>query len=63
MAGVEVTDVGPGMLPLRDTRLDDTHGRGLILDDALSDAWGMSSDQGSKTVWFELKASPAGDVA
>ncbi|WP_437114741.1 ATP-binding protein [Streptomyces longispororuber] len=36
---------------------DGTHGRGLMLVQALADAWGVSAHGVGKSVWFELDAS------
>ncbi|MER5932977.1 ATP-binding protein [Streptomyces sp. NPDC002054] len=33
---------------------DGTHGRGLMLVQALADAWGVDPADGGKVVWFEL---------
>ncbi|QES52224.1 hypothetical protein DEJ50_06650 [Streptomyces venezuelae] len=33
---------------------DGTHGRGLMLVQALADAWGVAPAGGGKVVWFEL---------
>jgi anti-sigma regulatory factor (Ser/Thr protein kinase) len=35
-----------------------THGRGLLLVQALTDAWGVHSDSAGKVVWFELAVPP-----
>jgi serine/threonine-protein kinase RsbW len=50
----EVADPGPGIrhYQLLRRRATEEGGRGLFLVDALSDAWGMSSD--SSRVWFEV---------
>lgn len=51
---VEVTDVGDGT-PHRPTPdLHATHGRGLMLVEAMSTAWGTAANGEAKTVWFEL---------
>ncbi|WP_435853061.1 ATP-binding protein [Streptomyces lavendulocolor] len=42
---------------------DGTHGRGLVLVQALADAWGVLTHGVGKVVWFELSggtAAPAG---
>jgi anti-sigma regulatory factor (Ser/Thr protein kinase) len=54
---VEVTDVGPGMLLPSQPGTEATHGRGLMLVDTLSAAWGTAISDESKTVWFELPAA------
>ena len=56
---VEVTDVGSGVPRKPDAGLEASHGRGLMLVEALSDAWGTTVDDGRKTVWFELRAPAA----
>lgn len=57
---VEVTDAGVGRLRPRDSDLEDTHGRGLMLVDAMSDVWGTAVSSEAKTVWFELHTDAAG---
>ena len=54
---VEVADQGPGALIMRQPVPGDMHGRGLRLIEALSSAWGTSSDEQGKLVWFELAAT------
>ena len=55
---VEVADKGPGALTLRVPDPDAVHGRGLLLIDAVSSAWGTSADEQGKLVWFELPTAP-----
>jgi PAS domain S-box-containing protein len=53
---VEVRDAGGGEIT-RTRRLattEDTHGRGLLLVEALSDRWGTAEEGERKVVWFEL---------
>ncbi|RJK96334.1 SpoIIE family protein phosphatase [Vallicoccus soli] len=58
---VEVRDEGaPFRTALRVPGEEDTHGRGLVLLDALSRRWGLHEVEGGKAVWFELAAGPAG---
>lgn len=38
---------------------DGTHGRGLVLVQSLSDAWGVRAHGVGKAVWFELEGGPA----
>ncbi|WP_308120631.1 ATP-binding protein [Streptomyces bambusae] len=45
--------------PYVPTADDGTHGRGLVLVDALADAWGVDPLGGGKVVWFELDGGPA----
>ena len=56
---VEVADRGPGALIMRQPVDGDMHGRGLRLIEALSSAWGTSSDEQGKLVWFELPVARA----
>lgn len=51
---VEVADHGEGALVLREPAPGDTHGRGLLLLEALASAWGTSANDEGKLVWFEL---------
>lgn len=51
---VEVADTGGGALQLREADEDDVSGRGLLLVEGLSRAWGTSSDGAHKIVWFEI---------
>ncbi len=56
---VEVTDAGGGAGPkLRRPDPSETSGRGLLLVDALANAWGVQHSDAGRTVWFEL-ALPA----
>lgn len=54
---VEVTDTGAGVATPRHPEPTDLHGRGLLIVDNFSDAWGLiaaPAGQG-KTVWFTLR--------
>ncbi|MFG2298660.1 ATP-binding protein [Streptomyces sp. NPDC048603] len=42
---------------------DGTHGRGLMLVQALADAWGVDPVHGGKVVWFELDPGEPGTVS
>ncbi|MCX4666431.1 ATP-binding protein [Streptomyces sp. NBC_01381] len=56
---VEVTDVDAEFpTPVRATP-DDEGGRGLLLVQALSAAWGRRPDSAGKTVWFEVAVASA----
>ena len=58
---VAVHDGGPGFTPSdpAPTRLDALGGRGCMIVDALSDAWGVERDAGGCTVWCELRGTPS----
>lgn len=52
---VEVRDfVGRRPRPRVPSADDGTHGRGLVLVQALADAWGVRAHGVGKAVWFEL---------
>jgi anti-sigma regulatory factor (Ser/Thr protein kinase) len=55
---VEVHDNGGGWpVKARPHPLDENGGRGLLIVDALADAWGADADpDNGTTVWFELRA-------
>ncbi|MET9802383.1 ATP-binding protein [Streptomyces sp. NPDC006368] len=56
---VEVRDFdGAPPRPYQPVGDDSTHGRGLVLVQALADAWGVLSHGVGKTVWFELSGEP-----
>ncbi|MFC9340865.1 ATP-binding protein [Streptomyces sp. NPDC057020] len=57
---VEVRDFVPGIAPPPVPPADDgTHGRGLILVEALADSWGVENHGVGKVVWFELNGGAA----
>jgi CheY-like chemotaxis protein len=51
---VEVSDRGAGSPHRPETSLSDTHGRGLLLVESMSDAWGTAVNGSTKTIWFEV---------
>ncbi|MGW0464606.1 ATP-binding protein [Streptomyces sp. NPDC003027] len=57
---VEVRDFVPGLTePHVPTADDGTHGRGLVLVEALADSWGVEEQGVGKVVWFELNGGAA----
>jgi anti-sigma regulatory factor (Ser/Thr protein kinase) len=55
---VQVRD-GSSLQPaVEEAALDAERGRGMVLIEALADAWGVSGDRDGKFVWFELAARP-----
>jgi anti-sigma regulatory factor (Ser/Thr protein kinase) len=61
---VEVVDQGPMFDPQPQTnRTRAGSGRGLMVVDAVANAWGVEPDEAGKKVWFELAASGGGDVS
>jgi anti-sigma regulatory factor (Ser/Thr protein kinase) len=57
---VEVRDFAPRQPPPpRAPGEHTTHGRGLLLVQALADAWGVRSDGTGKVIWFELAVHTA----
>ncbi|MER6134901.1 ATP-binding protein [Streptomyces sp. NPDC001815] len=57
---VEVRDFAARRPRLRAPNADDgTHGRGLVLVQALADAWGVRMHGVGKAVWFELDGGAA----
>ncbi|MEU3505004.1 ATP-binding protein [Streptomyces hundungensis] len=57
---VEVRDFAPALpTPHAPSDDDGTHGRGLLLVQALADAWGVHEHAMGKVVWFELGDGPA----
>ena len=53
---IEVTDTGSGQPTLKHPRPDQPDGRGLLIVESLSDAWGTTVERDSKTVWCILSA-------
>ncbi|MEX0168430.1 ATP-binding protein [Streptomyces sp. LMG1-1-1.1] len=58
---VEVRDFVPGLeaRPHAPPPEDGTHGRGLVLVQALADSWGVEDCGVGKVVWFELNGGAA----
>jgi anti-sigma regulatory factor (Ser/Thr protein kinase) len=52
---VEVTDNDPTLPSAVAAGPNDESGRGLLLVDALADAWGMQPVPEGKTTWFEIR--------
>ncbi|KUN95313.1 ATP-binding protein [Streptomyces caeruleatus] len=51
---VEVTDIAPSLPSVVEAGPNDECGRGLLLVDALADAWGVQPEPPGKTTWFEI---------
>ncbi|MBK6012642.1 ATP-binding protein, partial [Streptomyces sp. MBT53] len=58
---VEVTDTDPSLPSAVEAGPNDESGRGLLLVDALADAWGMQPQPPGKTTWFEITPEPSAD--
>jgi anti-sigma regulatory factor (Ser/Thr protein kinase) len=56
---VRVGDDSSALPERRNHAEDATTGRGLVLIEALSSAWGVEVDGDGKTVWFELSEEDA----
>lgn len=57
---IEIHDARVGEPPrLRPTLPESSHGRGMMLVDALASRWGWSEFGGEKQVWFELDLASA----
>ncbi|WP_279617226.1 ATP-binding protein [Streptomyces albus] len=52
---VEVTDASPGQPVVSSSGSDEEHGRGLVLVESLSAAWGTGRVPAGKVVWFEVE--------
>jgi Anti-sigma regulatory factor (Ser/Thr protein kinase) len=60
---VEVVDQGPMFDPQpRTTSSRAGSGQGLMLVDAVANAWGIEPDEAGKKVWFELSSGGGGDI-
>jgi DNA-binding NarL/FixJ family response regulator len=55
IARVAVFDSSPEPPVRKVVRSDEASGRGLLMLDALSSAWGTDFTSGGKSVWFEIK--------
>lgn len=60
---VECHDANRRRPRLRHPGADDTHGRGLLIVQALASRWGTGERPFGKYVWFELDLKPAADVS
>lgn len=56
---IEVADGNPSPPRPRPATAGDESGRGLLLIETLSQAWGCDAADSGKVVWAELTASPA----
>jgi anti-sigma regulatory factor (Ser/Thr protein kinase) len=55
---IEVSDASPKEPVLLTDDIESTHGRGLLIVDAVVRAWGSRPTERGKTVWAELGAVP-----
>ncbi|MEU3931454.1 ATP-binding protein [Streptomyces sp. NPDC029044] len=55
---VEVTDTDPTLPSTVAATPNDESGRGLLLLDAMADAWGTRPEAEGKTTWFEIRLEP-----
>jgi anti-sigma regulatory factor (Ser/Thr protein kinase) len=53
---IRVSDGSTHVPQPKDPADDDVHGRGLVLIDVLSDAWGVDTVEPGKQVWFLLSS-------
>lgn len=58
---VEVTDTDPSLASAVEAGPDDESGRGLLLVNALADAWGTRLEPMGKTTWFEITSEPSAE--
>jgi len=57
---VRVSDGSEAPPALRHPDDEDEHGRGVVLVDLLSDAWGVDPTPNGKAVWFRLRPDGSG---
>jgi anti-sigma regulatory factor (Ser/Thr protein kinase) len=57
---VEVRDTGRGRPVRQSPAPTDRAGRGLVIVEAMSDAWGVEPSSAGKTVWFTLPERAGG---
>jgi len=60
---VEVTDADACLPGVVEAGPDDESGRGLLLVNALADAWGTRPEATGKTTWFEISPEPSAEGA
>jgi anti-sigma regulatory factor (Ser/Thr protein kinase) len=58
---VEVTDADASLPSAVEAGPNDESGRGLLLVNALADAWGTQPEPPGKTTWFEITPEPSTD--
>lgn len=56
---IEVTDTDLSLPSAVEAGPNDESGRGLLLVDALADAWGTQPEPCGKTTWFEITPEPS----
>lgn len=60
---LEIRDLSPRLVRQRLYSPEATTGRGMLLVEAMSRAWGVQQRPTGKTVWVELDLEPAGAAA
>ncbi|MCC9707160.1 ATP-binding protein [Streptomyces sp. MNU76] len=58
---IEVTDMDASLPTVVEAGPNDESGRGLLLVNALADAWGTQPELLGKTTWFEITPGPSTD--
>lgn len=58
---VEAIDTGPGVPELRSPSPTEPSGRGLRIVQGLAEAWGQTSTDEGKMVWFTIPCHPNGE--
>jgi DNA-binding NarL/FixJ family response regulator len=59
---IAIADRSPAEPVVRDPGEDSTHGRGMVLLEAMSDAWSVVNTDAGKIVWFDVPTAGAADA-
>lgn len=59
---IEVDDASAEPPVLRHPDQFDEHGRGILFVETLATDWGVDLHDDGKTIWFELPATPTGEL-